>query len=466
MTQLISFIPSARTLWLLASGGLFNTLLAIFVPQSIGIALILSCGWYVLILLLAGIDAWLSRADRIQVSRDPLGKMSIGRDNPVTIVVQPGQTSGKSRQLIYQIRDGAPQDLPGTPELIAGTLKTERISSPISTNSGSTNPGSTTVQTTTYTVHPYRRGEYEWQGIQVRQISRWGLAWHQWRVDAAQTVAVYPDLIGLRSLSIKLALQASGAMRQARKRGMGTEFSELRDYNIGDDPRSIDWKATARRNRPLIRVLEPEQEQTVIILLDRGRLMTANIQGYKRFDFGLNATLSLALTAIQRGDRVGVGVFDRYLTTWIPPQQGQNHFSRILDRVSRIQPELLEPDYLGAVTNILKQQSRRALVVVITDVIDDIASAELLTALGRLTPRYLPFCVTLRDPQVDLRASELATDLAGAYTQSVALDLLHQRELAFTNLKRKGVLVLDAPANKINDQLVDRYIQIKSRNQL
>ena len=255
-------------------------------------------------------------------------------------------------------------------------------------------------------------------------------------------------------------------MRQIRKQGIGTEFSELREYNAGDDPRSIDWKATARRNRPLIRVLEPEQEQTVIILLDRGRLMTANIQGYKRFDLGLNATLSLALTAIHRGDRVGVGVFDRYLTTWMPPQRGQAHFAKILDRVSRIQPELLEPDYLGAVTTIIKHQSRRALVVMITDIIDDIASAELLTALGRLTPRYLPFCVTLRDPQVDLRAGELATDIPGAYTQAVALDFLHQRELAFANLKRRGVLVLDAPANQITDRLVDRYIQIKARNQL
>jgi uncharacterized protein (DUF58 family) len=102
----------------------------------------------------------------------------------------------------------------------------------------------------------------------------------------------------------------------------------------------------------------------------------------------------------------------------------------------------------------------------ITDIIDDIASAELLTALGRLTPRYLPFCVTLRDPQVDLRAGELATDIAGAYTQAVALDFLHQRELAFANLNRRGVLVLDAPANQITDRLVDRYIQIKARNQL
>jgi uncharacterized protein (DUF58 family) len=450
MHQILSFVPSAKTLWLLASGGFVITIIAVLIPAPQGIALgiLLTVAWYFVILILAVIDAVWGKTARVKVTRSELGKLSIGRDNPVTITIEAGQTSGKSRQVIYQIRDGVPQDLAGTSELIAGRLE----------------PGNS--QTSTYTVHPYRRGEYAWQGIQVRQLGRWGLAWQQWRVDAAQTVAVYPDLIGLKALSIRLTLQSSGAMRQARKRGMGTEFSELREYNTGDDPRSIDWKATARRNRPLIRVLEPEQEQTVIILLDRGRLMTANIQGYQRFDFGLNATLSLALTAIQRGDRVGVGVFDRYLTTWIPPQQGQNHFSRILDRVSRIQPELLEPDYLGAVTNILKQQSRRALVVIITDIIDDIASNELLTALGRLTPRYLPFCVTLRDPQVDLRAKELALDIPGAYTQAVALDLLQQRELAFAHLKRKGVLVLDAPATQISDRLVDRYLQIKSRNQL
>jgi uncharacterized protein (DUF58 family) len=452
MNQILRFIPSAKTLWLLASGGLVNTIIAVLIPAPLGrsIAMLLTVLWYLIILILAGIDAISNQADRIEVSRETLGKLSIGRDNPVTINIRAGQSDSnkKSRQFVYQIRDGAPQNLTGTPELISGKLANNHS------------------QTSTYTVHPYQRGEYEWQGIQVRQLGRWGLAWQQWRVDAAQTVVVYPDLIGLKALSIKLALQSSGAMRQARKRGIGTEFSELREYNIGDDPRSIDWKATARRNRPLIRILEPEQEQTVIILLDRGRLMTANIQGYQRFDFGLNATLSLALTAIQRGDRVGVGVFDRYLTTWIPPQQGQNHFSRILDQVSRIQPELLEPDYLGAVTNVLKQQSRRALVVIITDIIDDIASTELLTALGRLTPRYLPFCVTLRDPQVDLRARELAPDLAGAYTQAVAIDAIRQRELAFTNLKRKGVLVLDAPATKISDQLVDRYLQIKSRGQL
>jgi uncharacterized protein (DUF58 family) len=235
---------------------------------------------------------------------------------------------------------------------------------------------------------------------------------------------------------------------------------------VGDDPRFIDWKATARRGVPLVRVLEPEQEQTLIILLDRGRLMTSQVKGLARFDWGLNATLSLALAGLHRGDRVGVGVFDRQVHTWIPPERGQSHLNYLIERLTPIQPELLEPDYLGAVTTLVNQQTRRALVVIITDIVDRTASAELLAALGRLTPRYLPFCVTLRDPQVDKQAHTMTDDVPSTYARAVALDLLAQRQIAFTDLKQKGVLVLDAPANQITEELVDRYLQLKAKNLL
>ncbi len=450
LSSLWDWIPSSRLIMLLIGGGVIGTLLAVIQPGSAGLitGIGVTIGWYVVLLLLAIIDASRVTKHRVQVSRDHLGKLSIGRDNFVKLTVQAEASQQNSQQFSYQIRDFYPAQLPGTPALITGQI------------------AANSQQAHTYTVHPLQRGEYNWQGIQVRQLSPWELAWQQWRVDAAQPVAVYPDLVALRALSIRLALQASGTMRQKRRLGMGTEFSELREYAVGDDPRFIDWKATARRNRPLVRVLEPEQEQTIIILLDRGRLMTANIQGLQRFDWGLNAALSLALAATQRGDKVGMGVFDRTLHTWLPPQRGQTHLAQMIDRLSRLQPELLEPDYLGAVTTVISQQSRRALVVVITDVIDETASAELLTALSRLTPRYLPFCVTLRDPQIDILAHQLAVDIPGSYNQAVAIDLLHQRQLAFAKLRQRGVLVLDAPATNISDQLVERYLQIKLRGRL
>jgi uncharacterized protein (DUF58 family) len=211
--------------------------------------------------------------------------------------------------------------------------------------------------------------------------------------------------------------------------------------------------------------------------------MTAQVQGLKRFDWGLNATLSLALAGLHRGDRVGIGVFDREVTSWIPPERGQHQLSKLIERLTPIQPVLLEPDYVGAVTKLVNQQTRRALVVLITDIVDITASAELLSALGRLTPRYLPFCVALRDPQVDRIAHtplnqesdgeklkkgnlDASKAIAAAYTRGVALDLLSQRQVVFAQLKQKGVLVLDAPANQISEQLVDRYLQLKARNLL
>lgn len=258
-----------------------------------------------------------------------------------------------------------------------------------------------------YTVHPTKRGEFSWGDIQVRQLGKWGLAWGDYKVPQSLKVWVYPDLLGLRSLSIRLTLQSSGSMPQFRRQvGIGTEFAELRNYRVGDDLRFVDWNATAGRvgttnSPPLIRLLEPEQEQTLLILLERGRLMTARVGGLQRFDWGLNAALSLALTGLRRGVRVGLRVFDRQMHVWLPPDQGEHHLTSLIDRVTAIQPVLLESDYLGAVTYVVKQQSRRSLVVVITDLVDATASTELLAALSRLAPRYLPFCVTLRDPLVD-----------------------------------------------------------------
>jgi len=143
----------------------------------------------------------------------------------------------------------------------------------------------------------------------------------------------------------------------------------------------------------------------------------------QRFDWGLNATLSLALAGLHRGDRVGVGVFDSQMHTWIPPERGQHHLNQLIDRLTPIQPVLFESDYLGAVTNVVQHQTRRALVVVITDLVDVTASTELLAALSKLAPRYLPFCVTLRDPQVDRLAHTFTGDVTEAYTRAVALDL-------------------------------------------
>lgn len=440
-------VAAKRTYLLLLLGLVIALLLSLWLGISASITITLIFDIAVLVLMI--IDGWRVKSQRVQITRHLPSRFSIGRDNPVKLTI----ASEKSDAVIH-IRDYYPSDF--------------GVSQPILKTKVTAN----TTQEITYTVHPTQRGEFTWGNIQVRQLSPWGLAWDDWQIRQGLTVKVYPDLVGLRSLSIRLTLQSSGAIRQSKQLGIGTEFAELRNYRTGDDLRLIDWKATARRvgtygnTPPLVRVLEPEQEQTLLILLDRGRLMTARVKGLQRFDWGLNATLALALAGLHRGDRVGVGVFDNQMHTWLPPERGQNHLNQLIDRLTPIQPVLLESDYLGAVTHVVQQHTRRSLVVIITDLVDVTASTELLAALTRLAPRYLPFCVTLRDPKVDNLAHTFTADVNQAYTRAVALDLLAQRQVAFAQLKQKGVLVLDAPADQISDQLVERYLQLKARNQL
>ena len=438
-------IPTRRVYWLLLLGLGIAILSRIWLPQFSALQLMLA--WDGVILLLTLLDSGRVKPHRVTVERTTPERLSIGRENPIHLRLQ------TSHQAVLQVRDDFPQDFQAIPHQLELRLPAD------------------TIETQAYQVIPSQRGEYNFGAIQLRQLGDWGLGWHCWSIPQAQLVAVYPDLIGLRALSIRLALQNTGNLKRAQRLGTGTEFAELRDYSLGDDSRLIDWKATSRRSRLLLRVLEPEREQTLILLLDSGRLMTAQVQGLSRFDWGLNAALSLALAGLNRGDQVGIGVFDRLLHTWIPPALGQHQLSKLIDRLTPLQPTLQEPDYLGAVTAITQQQPRRALVVLITDVIDKTASAELLSAMTRLTPRYLPFCVALRDPQVEQQAQgtdqgDSPQDITQSYERAVALDLLSQRQIALETLKQKGVLILDAAADQLSDQLIERYLQIKARSQL
>ncbi len=443
-------IPSRRCYVLLSIGGLSATLLDILINRQVSLNFLRVYNFALLILTV--VDASQIKASAVKVTRQKIDRLSVGRDNPIKLNIK----SGKEKA-IARIRDAFPQEF---------TADTDTLEVNLPPNS---------TEELTYIIHPSSRGEYEWGDIHIRQLGKLGLAWRDWKIPAKEKVTIYPDLIGLRELSIRLTIENTGAMRQARRLSNGTEFAELREYRTGEDIRLIDWKATARRdlasqggkaNRPVVRVLEPEQEQTLFILLDRGRLMTARVNGLKRFDWGLNATLSLALAGLSRGDKVGIAVFDRNVSTWIPPERGNHHLAKLVERLTPIQPVLLESDYLGAVTKVITQQTRRALVVVITDIVDVTASGELLSAMMRLSPRYLPFCVTLRDSLVDQIAHSPTDNIKDTYSRAVALDLLAQRQVAFAKLRQRGVLVLDAPCDRISEELVDRYLQLKARNLL
>lgn len=425
-------------------------------------------------LLLLGLGIWDFRRGlgwQVEIIRACEPRLSIGRNNPITLAVTVRRAPTKTSQTVAVLVDHLPRGLEPQNQFFDPGLADFQP-----------NPNDHQFQVLleadqqtrlTYSVFPARRGEFTWPGLVLRIKSPWGLAWWHRLIPITTKVDVYPDLIGLRALSVRISLEASGSLRRRRHSLGGTEFAELRDYYLGDDLRMMDWKATARRGRPLVRVMEPERDQPLIILLDRGRLMTAQVAGLKRFDWALNAALALAMTGLRRGDRVGLAVFDQGLHRWIAPQAGDSHLGQILAQIYNVEPVLKESDYIGTVSTLLGQYTRRALVVMLTEIIDQTASGELLAAMARLTPRFLPFCVTFRDPLVERLSHQSLRDkiessptLDLLYDQAVALDLLHQRQRAFAKVKQQGVLVLDAPAPQLSEALVDQYLLLKARGRL
>ena len=384
-------------------------------------------------------------ATKLSASRAVADRLSIGRKNDVEIEVF-NQTDSPFK---LKVKDDFPLSIESDVSDFEFDLKANSRAS------------------LKYTLTPRQRGLYHFENINLRYLSKLGLLWRQVHYKAPRQVKVYCDLMALKDLSIKLSQSSELGDLRMRKRGQGTDFDSLREYVSGDDTRGIDWKATARRDRPVVRVYEVEQEQTLMVLLDAGRMMVSDLEGLSRFDHALNAALSLVLTGLHRNDQVGFGIFADKPLLYLPPRRGKQYMPRILEAACDVSPRMVEPDYVGALSFFASAQKSRSLMVVLTDLTDPTASQTLLTGMASLNPRHLPFCVTLRDRQVEQIAhSTNIGDIDDIYKRGVATDLIAQRELAFSHLLRRGCLVLDSPPQDLSNKLVDRYLEIKARGRL
>lgn len=392
------------------------------------------------------------RPGQFRIMRSLSDRLSIGRSNPVLITV----TNGSALQLKIRLRDDFPDNIQTDTEMFEFELPAG---------------GTSTLE---YQLSPKRRGAYRFGNVTVRYLSRFGLFWRQRVEKAPATIKVFSDLKALHDLSIKLAKSSELGELHQRKRGQGTDFASLREYTSGDDAKAIDWKATARRDRPVIRTYEVEQEQRLLVLLDAGRMMVSDLEGLTRFDHALNAALCLALTGLSHNDQVGIGAFADKPLMYLPPRRGKPYMSKILENTFSLEPRMVEPDYVGMLSYFASNQKGRSLIVVLTDLTDPTGSQALLAGIASLSSRHLVFCVTLKDRQIinsakpqNLPASTANEQVMGSiYRRAVATDLLEQRELALSVLQRRGCLVLDCPPQELSDKLVDAYLEVKTRARL
>jgi uncharacterized protein (DUF58 family) len=323
---------------------------------------------------------------------------------------------------------------------------------------------------TRYHLTPQRRGALLVAAAPLRSHGPWRLLARQ-RADVvpASEVHVYPNIKGIAryELAARRHLVGQIGIRSVRRRGAGTEIEGLRDYTPDDEYRRIDWKATARRDRPIARQLRDEQAQTLYIMIDAGRLGAVAMRGATRLDFAVNAALVLAHVATVRGDRVGVLVFDRETRRHMPPGRASR---AVIPRIARllydVAPAPVESDYGRAFDLLAARHRRRGLVVLLTDLLSPVASEALVAHLGRSARRHLPVCVAIDDPVMREAAAEPLRSAGDVYRLAAAAELRHERDRALRAMRDRGVIVLDVPPENATPTVISSYLELKARQLL
>jgi uncharacterized protein (DUF58 family) len=435
-------VPSRRLLVVATAGTVAASLVLVFPRLWLPLA--------AFDLLLAGaalLDWWLtpppSAVDALRLTPDRLYVLS---DQDVTLLVR--NRSGYVLQA--RLRDSRPESFAGTAEELSGPV-----------------PARGEVRWS-YAVRPRARGLFSWGPLHLRYRSLLGL-WEMNRVlpPAGQT-RVYPNLRALQRYHLLARANRLDTLgiRKVRLRGGAWEFESLRDYTPGDDVRLLDWKATARRRKPIVRNQEAERNQTLLLLVDCGRLMNAEVEGGAKVDHAVNTALVLAHVALARGDRVGLSTFSHTVHAWVSPRAhlGQNRL--ITEALYDLRGNFSETDHGLCLRLLAARHPKRALLVVLTDFVDAETSAEMVAHLQVAARRHLVLFCALKDPFLERAARSRPRTAAEGFRKAAAVDLLRERRQVLERLRQMGIHVLDVEPTGVTAPLINRYLEITFRGLL
>jgi uncharacterized protein (DUF58 family) len=320
----------------------------------------------------------------------------------------------------------------------------------------------------TYTLLPTRRGEIVFDPAALRVRSRLALCDLMLRIGVTETRRVYPDFAQIARyawLAADRRLQEIG-IKTFQQRGEGTDFKQLSEYRHGDSVRHIDWKATLRHDKPIVREFQDERDQRVMLLIDCGRRMRADDRaggiGMAHFDQVLNAVMLLAYVALVQGDEVGALTFGTPpgAERLFVPRKGVHTLNALMSELYGVQPTPSHSDYTAAAQDLLRRQAKRALVIVITNFRDEDGS-ELGLALKLLRSRHLVLLASVRERIVgELIAQPLASGDAALEVASAHLYEQGRRD-AFRRLAARDALMVDAEPERLGIELVNRYHAVK-----
>lgn len=320
-----------------------------------------------------------------------------------------------------------------------------------------------------YSIIPKRRGTYTFERVDALISSRLGFWQRAVSWPDRTEVRVYPDVRQIARYTVLARRDRLSILGVRRSRRLGTdnEFERLRDYMEGDEPRHMDWRATARRRKLTVRAHQVNQSQRLIFLIDCGRMMAGDTgDRLSPLDHALNAMLMLAHVALIRGDQVGLLAFSDRVRAYVPPGGGARKIDRLVHSVHNVFPEMIEPRYDRAFLELERRCRKRSLVVLMTNLFDDVNGQIIADHLGNVVGRHLPLGVFLRDQDIFALADHAPDQGPGLYQGAAAAALLNWREKAIAGLRRRGVLTLDVSPDDLTAPLINQYLEIKARHLL
>jgi uncharacterized protein (DUF58 family) len=397
------------------------------------------------LLLGATFDLLLSLGRRVDVDRLAGAIFSVGRPNLVTLQLR----NRSGRTLAGTVADDPLEacESPGNPAPF-------RL----------TSHGTTTVR---YEVIPSRRGPRSFGAVTVRYASPFGMLARQERVALPAPVDVYPDVHAARALELlRRQGRQDARLGSLRVRGGDTEFERLRPYQVGDEIRHVDWRASARRDDLTVRQFQAESNQNVVFALDIGRGMRGDTGGLTAVDHALNAALLTADVALRGGDKAGLMVFDEIPRRFVAPTGGRAGGRKLTRAVYALEAGLAATDYRAAMSFLRGQVRVRSLFIVFTNLLDPRSAKELAASVKSLMPRHLPLCVLLRDTDVESLAIAPVAAVDDLYVRAAAAETLAWRDALIRGLRKAGVLVLDTKPGELTPELVKGYLEVKTRRLL
>jgi uncharacterized protein (DUF58 family) len=383
---------------------------------------------------------------RFDLERHHDSRLSLGADNAIELLL----TNRSKRPLKFWVRDEPPEKFKSEAGVLSGDV------------------AGRSEWRATYHVQPIRRGDYQFGALNIRWQGPLGLILRQKQIETADPVKVYPNLLNVRRYDLLLRrnrLQEIG-LRNTRMFGEGTEFERLREYLPDDEFGRIDWKATARRHRPVTVEYQTERSQNVVAVLDTGRMMQSPVNQIAKLDYVINAVLFLAYVATAKGDKIGLMTFADDVGRFLAPRQGRGQFYRMLEMLYAVEPQPVEPDYRKAFSYLALKQRKRSLVVIFTDLSGGLSMQMLVSHVSVLARRSLPLVVTISDPDIQAASTQRPQDSLSVYQRAAAARLLDERRIVLETLQRQGVMTLDVAANQLSIAVINRYLELKAKTLL